>query len=148
MPSATLPAPPESTAPSLDSPESSRASDRRWLGVLAAYWAILFTATHIPAPEAIAGATLDYDKLIHASAYFLLTTLMLIVWRRPGGLLAGRGRLVVAAIALAYGAFDEATQPFFNRVGDLADWLADSIGVFLAIGYDRWRPGREESKAQ
>ncbi|QDT70560.1 VanZ like family protein [Planctomycetes bacterium MalM25] len=132
----------------LSSAESFRTSNRRWLGVLMAYWTILFTATHIPAPEAIAGAALDYDKLIHASAYFLLTTLMLRAWRRPGGLLAGRGRHVVAAIAIAYGAFDEATQPFFNRVGDLADWLADSVGVTLAIGYDRWRSRRNESKNQ
>lgn len=144
----TMPAAPESAAPTLAAPETRRLADRLWLGVLGVYWLVLFTATHIPAPEAIASPVMDYDKLIHLSAYFVLTTLMLLAWHRPGGLLAGRSRWVIAAIAIAYGAFDETTQPFFNRVGDLADWLADSLGVALAVGVDRWRKGGDSSDAQ
>ena len=143
-----MPAAPESAAPTLDASATRRWTDRLWLGALAAYWLILFAATHVPAPEMIATPVLNHDKLIHASAYFVLTTLMLLAWRRPGGLLAGRSRLVIAAIAIAYGAFDETTQPYFNRVGDLADWFADSIGVVLAIGFDRWRKGGDSNDAQ
>ncbi len=146
MQPATMPAAPESTAPSLDAPTPSRRADRLWLGALAAYWVLLFAATHFPQPEAIAGPVLDNDKAIHASAYFVLTTLMLGALRRPGGLLAGSSRLVIAAIAIAYGAFDETTQPYFNRVGDLADWFADSIGVALAVGFDCWRSRSKQTR--
>lgn len=114
-----------------------------WLGALGVYWLTLFAATHTPDTNA-AGPFLSFDKALHAGAYFVLTTLLLIAWRRTGAWPTWRGRLAVAAIALAYGAVDEITQPYFERQCELLDWLFDGLGIALAIGLDHWRHGGSE----
>ena len=109
-----------------------------WLGALAAYWVALFASTHLP-DTAVSGPVFDYDKLAHAGAYGILTTLILVSWRRAGGAPGLGGRLLVASIVLAYGVVDELTQPFVGRQCELADWLADALGAGLAVGLDQWR---------
>ena len=34
---------------------------------------------------------------------------------------------------LAVGAVDELTQPFVSRTASLADWLADIVGIIIAL---------------
>lgn len=114
-----------------------------WLGGLGVYWLALFVATHTPDPDVV-GPILDFDKVLHAGAYFVLTTLLLIAWRRTGAWPTWRGRLAVAAIALAYGAVDEVTQPYFQRQCELFDWLFDGLGITLAIVLDHWRHRKDK----
>lgn len=110
-----------------------------WLGVATVYWLGLFAGTHSPVGPTIPSSLWDFDKVIHAAAYFGLATVLLIAWRRTGAQPGLRGRLAIAAIALAYGAVDELTQPFVGRQCELLDWLADGVGVFSAVAIDTWR---------
>ena len=112
-----------------------------WLGALGAYWVALFTSTHVP-DTTVAGAVLDYDKLAHAGAYGVLATLVFVAWRRTGARPGLGGRLLLASIVLAYGVVDEMTQPYVGRQCELADWLADALGVGLAVVLDQWRHRR------
>ncbi len=109
-----------------------------WLLVLAVYWGCLFLGTHSEARDVPSGIW-DFDKALHAGAYFGLTTLVLIAARRVGSLLTWRTYAKAAVLVLAYGAFDELTQPLVGRQCELLDWLADAAGVAAAIGIDRWR---------
>ncbi|WP_146572119.1 VanZ family protein [Botrimarina hoheduenensis] len=122
----------------------------RWGIALGLYWALLFTATHIPTPVMAQGVLqLNGDKLIHAGAYFVLATLALglirsLGWQTIGGLPA---RVVVVVAIIAYGVFDEITQPLVNRICDPLDGLADTVGVITAAAIDRWRQGQAPSSA-
>ncbi len=112
-----------------------------WLAALAVYWLVLFIGTHLPT-ENVAGVATDNDKLVHTAAYAVLTTLLCIAWRRVGGSPGLAGRLVIAAAVLSYGAIDELSQPYFGRSCDLRDWIADGVGVTLALLLDAWRHRR------
>jgi len=80
------------------------------------------------------------DKLWHGLAYFALTGCLLLaaVWRpgRGSGLLPGAaGAITVGAVVL--GVILEIAQafdPFADREGDVADWLANAIGVLVGFG--------------
>ena len=120
-------------ADSIDNPPRTS----RWLIALGVYWLVLFTATHVPTPELVAGAMeLNVDKLIHLTAYALLATLMLAAWRSLGWRRVGWTTLLVA---VGYAVFDEFTQPLVGRICDALDLLADVAGVFLALAIDRVR---------
>ena len=79
------------------------------------------------------------DRFEHTAAWFVLTI--------TGYLLAPNRRLAIPAFALAYGVLIEVLQAsaVTGRHGDLADFLADSLGVglavlvFLAVGWLRRR---------
>jgi len=113
-----------------------------WLAALAVYWLVLFIGTHLPTQQ-VSGVAMANDKVLHATAYAVLTTLVCIAWRRVGGSLGLRGRLVIAAVVLTYGAIDEFSQPYFGRSCDLLDWIADGVGVTLALVVDAWRHRRK-----
>ncbi len=113
-----------------------------WIAALALYWLVLFIGTHLP-EQKVSGVAMSHDKLVHTVAYAVLTTLLCIAWRRTGGRPGLWGRLGIAAVVLAYGAMDELTQPFFGRSCDLYDWLADGVGVMLALVVDAWRHRRD-----
>lgn len=115
-----------------------------WLAALVLYWLAIFVGTHLPT-QRVSGMAMANDKLVHAAAYAVLTTLLCIAWRRVGGSLGLSGRLVIAAVVLAYGALDEFSQPYFGRSCDLLDWIADSAGVTLALVVDAWRHRRGSS---
>jgi len=100
------------------------------LGLTAAYWALLFTATHIP-PNHMPHVKAS-DKLEHFGAYMVLSFLIgATIWvMRPA-----RRRLiplVVVAAAAAYGAFDEVSQIPVGRDCELNDWFADVGGAATA----------------
>jgi VanZ family protein len=101
-----------------------------WVVTLA-YWAFIFLMTHIPQPR-LPDIHVG-DKSAHLIAYGVLASLLYItLWRaKPND-----WSLVwkIPVILLAYGAFDEQTQKLVNRSCELADWYADAIGTFVAVG--------------
>ncbi len=139
----TLPLLPPSSPPVSSRWRSFRRAAKLWLLSLGGYWLALFIATHVPTPEVIVGDILNFDKAIHAGAYFVLATLLFITCRRAGVTTNLTVRLGLVALALAYGAFDELTQPYFGRHCSLLDWYADGVGIALAMGLDLWRHPRK-----
>lgn len=113
-----------------DAPAKTRAL-RIALGV---YWAVLFAVTHLPqinhetVPE---WELLPFDKTMH-----FLTFGGLAGWLCWNRFLSQRGRWANAALALGvgvvYAVIEEITQPWFGRVCDAGDLLADLAG--LAVG--------------
>lgn len=90
-----------------------------------------FTATHLPPPTK-PFPPLVHDKWLHAIGFAGLGFFTL--WR-----LATTKKAIPARVLglwclalLAYGAFDEITQPLAGRSCEFSDWLADGTGA--AIG--------------
>lgn len=93
-------------------------------------WLCAFVATHLPAdrlPVIRVG-----DKSMHFVGYFVLTFMFAMTLFVHG---VGRWRGFITAIVVmtVYGAFDEVTQPWFNRYADFADWLIDLAGMATAV---------------
>lgn len=120
-----------------------------WIGrIWLTYWALLFTVTHIPPGQAGKFSFDLPDWLLHGVTYGALAALTLWALQQR---LAGTDRRRIPpvrvffwiAVLMFYGAFDEWTQPLFDRHCELRDWLADMIGVAagLALGAV-WRPLR------
>ncbi len=97
------------------------------------YWVALFAVMHTPREHIPKIHVSNLDKGAHVTGYLLLALL--------GGAYAQRTRRQItfswcASWVLAYGlyaAFDELTQPFFNRSAGVFDWLADILGVGIAL---------------
>jgi len=98
--------------------------------VLAVYWALLFTGTHLPSiPKEMPRVP---DKLLHFSGFFGLT--ILLCWVIATRKNAVQKFALIATITLAYGIFDEISQGLVRgRVPDIRDFAADSLGIFSAI---------------
>lgn len=113
------------------SPDPRRAN--RALAIWLGFWALAFTATHVPlrgpGPETPTGL----DKLIHFGIYSLLT---LFSWRyfilRNGSISSNR-ILAWVLIFLVYGALDEWSQRFVGRDPSYGDFLADAAGVMFGM---------------
>lgn len=98
----------------------------------AAYWALIFTLTHVPI--SLPGPVSSLDKLQHASAYFGLSILLCWAYAswRPHDPLGFIWCFVAIAI---YGALDEITQGFIpGRYPDFFDWVADVGGSAVGVG--------------
>ena len=97
----------------------------------AVYWVGIFTLTHLP-PEQLARAPRVWDKLAHFLIYFglalLLGTAMMLTFPQRRTI-----PLWVLAVGFSYGAVDEVLQPFVRRSADLHDWVADALGVWVAV---------------
>jgi VanZ family protein len=95
-------------------------------------WIGAFVATHIPSSGVPDLHT--SDTVAHAIGYGGLTTLLVLS-------LASFGRsrstriLLALGLLLAYGAFDELTQPAFLRTASFYDWLADAAGTAIAVAF-------------
>jgi VanZ family protein len=99
--------------------------------LLAAYWLLLVTATHIPkVPEPLEFRT--SDKVQHLVAYATLAVLAAVTWSLawPFG---WRQALVLLALIAAHGVLDEVTQPIVGRTADVLDWFADVTGAALGL---------------
>ncbi|WP_437231159.1 VanZ family protein [Planctomicrobium sp. SH661] len=102
------------------------------------YSLILFAATHVPVPRELEEVVSTFDKIIHASAFFVLAvlTILSLPARRPSvWLLCG---------LLMYAALDEFLQRFVNRTPDLVDWFSDAAGIvaaFILMRLLMWRNG-------
>lgn len=76
---------------------------------------------------------LSVDKLIHASMFFILSSLLFIgaiKYNKPGSVF-----VIIIFACIAYGGLLEIMQAkcFSNRSADWQDFLANSIGCLLAI---------------
>lgn len=95
----------------------------------AAYWVLLFGATHVPVPGAGRPLLPHLDKLVHAVIYFLLTWLGGRHLLARGTEIPTRSLLWWAAAYAVYAALDEWLQQFVSRTMSLGDWLADVAGI-------------------
>lgn len=101
--------------------------------LLATYWLVLFTATHVPRSKL--PLSLDFwDKALHFGAYMVLAILASTVLARSRWSLAGR-YLAVFAMVVTYGLLDEWLQSLVpGRQPDAFDFLADVLGGAVGIG--------------
>ena len=100
-----------------------------WL-LTVGYWLTLLTLTHLP-PSRLPETHLS-DKFEHFTAYALLAGLVhLCQW--PGKRTLFTVSIGTILLLLAYGAFDELTQPFFHRTCSIYDWYADAAGILTAV---------------
>jgi len=89
----------------------------------------LLTATHWPGIK-IDGPVPRPDMWIHAFTYAVWTGLLLVSGLvGPPSLIRSAGLAVI--VGVAFGSFDELTQPLFTRTADVTDLLADAIGATL-----------------
>jgi VanZ family protein len=79
---------------------------------------------------------LSFDKLVHASIFFVLSSLWFLCLVKAGNVTTSRITLVIAA-CICYGGMLEVMQAtvFSQRSGDWADFIANSIGCFLALWF-------------
>lgn len=111
---------------------------RRWL---IGFWLLLVALTHFPNPYPHRGEPEHYDKLVHFTLYGVLAALALRMLTLRAEQAAAVVRcLGVLTAVMAFGLFDEATQPLTGRDFDWFDWLADSLGAAVGIiGYELLR---------
>jgi VanZ family protein len=117
-------------------------SSRRRLSLFLGYAAIWSTLLLVPdisrilfipsnLPEEISRSAIPVDKIVHACGYFLLTTLAAGAFSRQLEL-SSIGWLSVASIL--HGLVIEVAQSFVpERAADAMDFLADTVGVILAL---------------
>ncbi|MEM9185933.1 MAG: VanZ family protein [Planctomycetota bacterium] len=118
--------------------------DRRLWPVLAGYWTLLVIATHLPGSYAKATAGLiEFDKLIHLTAYAVLGCLLAVCVTPRGGRLGVATAGALWLVVTSFGACDELTQSLVGRSCELYDFLADAVGAASGIGayalWTRWR---------
>ena len=91
----------------------------------------MFVGTHLPpfGPQGIS----HMDKMMHFSAYLILTTSLLASWELSSGLLQPNHYFMVWLMVILYGLFDEITQIPFGRQCDGLDWLADMTGTVAGL---------------
>jgi VanZ family protein len=96
--------------------------------------AAIFVASSGPGPQLPPGA--DWDKVLHAGAYAVMSAL--VTWAMARGRLreaTGRALLAGVLVAAAYGATDELHQAFVpGRQADVFDLIADATGALAAAG--------------
>ena len=100
---------------------------RTALVVWIAYWALLFTSTHIPEPD-LPDMPEHSDKVIHFCGYAMLTLLGAFATTRSA-VRPTRTLLRWSAIFLVYGVLDEWLQGFVNRTPSVGDFFADAAGI-------------------
>jgi VanZ family protein len=77
-----------------------------------------------------------FDKALHATAYFVdtLAILLALVWRPGRDKRRFESALWVALAVLAAGGLIELVQGgFAHRDAQFADWIADAVGIGLAV---------------
>jgi len=92
---------------------------------------ILVFVTHLPQeiiPDRLEVSGLD--KLEHVVAYGVITLLFILSVKNSFSLFSA---VILFFSISAFGAIDELTQPFVNRVASPIDWLADIIGIIVAL---------------
>lgn len=119
--------------------------DRWYRRAFPAYFVFLFCVNHLPGLKLL--AVKGDDKVAHFCAFGLLAFL---AWRfaetfeRP--LRAGFVWLA-AALLVAYAALDEWTQQYTLRGTDLADFVADALGVVATLALLEMMRRRKKNRA-
>ena len=104
---------------------------RRARPVLAVYWPALAVATHYPPSDLdpISFADSGYDRPAHAACFAILTLLLLYTQQPQRSPWA---RLWLATtVAGLYAFADEFTQGWFGRSIEMADLVANFVGIIL-----------------
>jgi len=112
-----------------DTPPPSRRARILSAVVCGVLWAGALTATHVPAPD-VPVVIPASDAVLHCMGYFVLAVAFGVTLRLHG-VSARRVAIIVPLVMAAYGAFDESTQPLFNREASWGDWFADLAGAVL-----------------
>ncbi len=102
------------------------------------YWLILFVATTLPAQDL--PKTGVSDKIEHFLAYLILSVLLnlTVMFQNKYSGLKKKAWLYTLIVCLIYAALDEIHQLFIpGRDCDIFDWLSDSSGVLLGLGFVR-----------
>lgn len=113
------------------------------LPAAAIYWLLLFALTHWPKDRLPDTPRIPAsDKVVHFLGYAILAALLLWAaqtaaetwprWR-GGACWLRRGAMLVLAVVLVYGVFDELTQPLVGRTADVLDWVADAAGALCGL---------------
>ena len=84
---------------------------------------IICVGTLVPLPRAV--DVPGTDKWHHFLAFAALVYPLTVANRRCW--------LLIIAFALSFGALIEIIQPFVNRLGDIADFTADAVGVLIGF---------------
>lgn len=118
-----------------------------WL-LLAGYWLVILTGTHLPSIPAPPSG-FHWDKLVHFTAYAGLAFLIAGCFSRGGKRLSVLANCLIWLVVIAYGVFDEFSQPRFGRSCDLLDWYADvagaTVGLIAQRAWREWRRTRATS---
>jgi len=79
---------------------------------------------------------LSFDKLVHASIFFVLSSLWFLYLITTGKVSASRIAVVIVT-CIAYGGMLEVLQAnvFSQRSGDWADFIANSFGCLMALWF-------------
>lgn len=130
------------TAPSSRGATPARDARRKLaLGIVLVYACLLFASTHWPRlklPKL--PADIPVDKILHFTAYTILTLLLLTLptglFRLPEGGFRRSAWFVAACVVLAIataGMLDELTQPLVGRDFEMMDWAFDVAGCLTAL---------------
>ncbi len=100
------------------------------------YWLILFVATTLPSVDL--PKTGVSDKIEHFTAYMILAVLFnfALMFQNKYPKLKKKAWLYTLIVILTYAGLDEIHQLFIpGRDCDILDWLADTSGVLLGLGF-------------
>lgn len=103
----------------------------KWLLIAVLFTAIVVLLTHVPQqvlPDQLQVGGLD--KLAHIVAYGVITFLFILSVRTSPTMLS---TLLLFFTISSVATLDELTQPFVNRTASVNDWLADIVGVIIAL---------------
>ena len=105
-------------------------SRRGWTIAFWVWCAILFTLTSLPKVPWVGPDTLNWDKLAHAGVYAVFGVLYLHMRKRAGKRSVHELLVIMPVVPM----LDELHQLFIpGRQFSLLDWLADMIGIVIAI---------------
>jgi VanZ family protein len=101
-------------------------------GLFAAYWLLMFLATHLPMPH-VESAPRFTDKVVHLVMYAGFTFL-LSLWIMSKKPESPHLKWLVLGTAVVYAALDELLQvPLESRSADVWDFMMDVIGAALGL---------------
>ena len=112
----------------------------------------IFVGSSIPGKDFPDLGIFSYDKIIHFSAYLVLTflTYRALRYQNRVRFLSNNAHWIALLFAIGYGAIDELHQSFVpGRDADPYDWIADSAGSLVCLlAVSRWTslfPGKDRS---
>ncbi len=113
-------------------------ANKKWLVYfpLIIYWLLLFVATTLPGKDL--PETGVSDKIEHFTAYFILAVLLnlTLMFQNKYPKIRKKAWLYTLIFILTYAGLDEIHQMFIpGRDCDILDWLSDSSGVLLGLGF-------------
>jgi VanZ family protein len=116
-------------------------------------WALLiFLESSIPASAIPESEIFRWDKLIHLCIYFVFALLIYraLSFEGVSPKLRSFAAIITVFVIALFGASDEYHQHFVpGRSMDLFDWIADTLGAVLLIGFQSyliWRKSRQKSR--